>query len=112
MANNSNYSNMVATARRRALQTASTYQRVQAQPAPGGAPGYMVHTYTAARWPGHQVGGTGIVVGRLLNPQGQVTAYRCWYNGGVYTMPAGNLQAHGTLFVPRTVAASYGIGNN
>lgn len=104
MYNSTNHSNMVATARRRALAKTNTYQAVKplAQPQ-----GYLLTTYTATRWPCGGAG-RGIVVARLLNPQGQLVAYRCRYNGATYTMPAGNLAAIGTLFVPNAIAHKLG----
>ncbi len=86
--------NLIATAKRNALRKATTVQRVNPTPAPGGAPGVMVTTYTCAKY------GLGRVVARLLNAQGMVTAYRVLFNNMPYTVPAGNLAAIGTCYVP------------
>lgn len=88
------HASMAITAKRNALRKATTVQGVNPTPAPGGAPGVMVTTYTCARY------GLGRVVARLLNSNGMVTAYRVLFNNIPYTVPAGNLAAIGTCYVP------------
>jgi hypothetical protein len=92
------HANVSKTARYNALRRTHTVQRIAPTPAPGGAPGYMVHTYTSAKL------GVCVVLARHLNASGMVVAYRVRTgNGSTYMVPAGCLAAHGTLFVPNCV---------
>lgn len=87
------HANTTAVAKRNALRKVNTIQAVNPTPAPNPA-GCMVTTYTSAKL------GTCRVVARLLNAQGMVIAYRVMHNQMPYTVPAGNLNAIGQLFVP------------
>lgn len=91
------YNNTVATAKHNALRKVATVQAVKPTPCPTNSTGCMVTTYYSAKL------GTCRVVARLLNAQGMVVAYRVMHNGMPYTVPAGNLGAIGTLFVPYAI---------
>jgi len=96
------YANTAATAKHNALRNTHTIQGVKPTPAPGGAPGVMVTTYTSTKL------GIGQVVARLLNSNAQVVAYRVMYNRIPHTLPAGNGSAIGTMFVPYSIIRAMG----